>query len=62
MWQVEEMGRPVWRTSLENPLTGEIFYFSSLSLLFQFLENCEGMRESGSTPPKAEGGNNLSSR
>ena len=57
MWQVEEASRLVWRASLENPRTGEILYFASLPRLFQFLEKCEGMRESGSTPPNAEGGN-----
>lgn len=37
MWQVQAADRLEWRASLENPHTGEKFFFASLPLLFKFL-------------------------
>lgn len=37
MWQVQGADRLGWRASLENPHTGEKFFFASLPRLYQFL-------------------------
>jgi hypothetical protein len=37
MWSVEQSGQVVWRASLEDPQTGELFGFADLTLLFDFL-------------------------
>lgn len=38
LWQVTVEGRPVWRASLESPLTGERRGFANLDDLFEYLE------------------------
>ncbi len=37
MWQVQESDKLGWRASLENPHTGEKFFFASLPRLCKFL-------------------------
>lgn len=39
MWQVQGADSLGWRASLENPHTGEKFFFASLSRLYQFLNS-----------------------
>ncbi len=51
MWQAEEAGKLVWRSSLENPHTGKILFFASLLPLFEFLEKGGSMPEGSSSPP-----------
>ena len=45
LWQVESEGRFVWRTSLQDPRTGQRRGFASLEALFAFL-----IGETGSEP------------
>jgi hypothetical protein len=42
LWQTQSGGAPVWRASLENPLTQEILRFDSLPDLFAFLRAAIG--------------------
>jgi hypothetical protein len=37
MWQVQESEKLVWRASLENPHTGEKYFFATLPRLYKFL-------------------------
>ncbi len=53
MWQVQEAGGLAWRAYLENPHTGERYFFSSLSRLYDFL--CSG--GAGSQAGQAAAGN-----
>jgi hypothetical protein len=38
LWLAGTDGKPIWRASLESPLTGEHLGFASLKELFAFLE------------------------
>jgi len=60
MWQAEEAGKLVWRSSLEDPRTGKILFFKSLPLLFEFLEKTGNMPGVGSSPPTPERENDAS--
>ena len=42
LWQESSDGSPVWRASLESPLTGERTGFAGLSNLILFLEERTG--------------------
>jgi hypothetical protein len=37
LWHTHSDGAPVWRASLENPLTQEVVRFANLASLFAFL-------------------------
>lgn len=56
LWHTHSGGAPVWRASLENPLTQEIMRFDSLSGLFAFLgaqtdQGLQGERRDGGISP-----------
>jgi hypothetical protein len=42
LWRAGEDGKPIWRASLEDPLSGEHLGFASLKELFIYLENRTG--------------------
>jgi hypothetical protein len=42
LWRVSRTGKPVWRASLESPLTGQRLAFANLADLFAFLESETG--------------------
>ena len=37
LWHTQSAGHPVWRTSLEEPLTQEVVHFEDMQALFAFL-------------------------
>jgi hypothetical protein len=56
LWHMHNGGEPVWRASLENPLTEEIMRFDDLPSLFMFLHTQTGQSTSagsgdGHPPP-----------
>lgn len=42
LWRGRRAGKPVWRASLESPLTGQRLGFAHLADLFAFLEDETG--------------------
>ncbi len=50
MWQVQEAGGLAWRAVLENPHTGERFFFASMPRLYEFLIS-EGKDSQSSQAP-----------
>jgi hypothetical protein len=53
LWQADANDQSAWRASLESPHTGERHGFSSLSLLFSFLEERTVGQQSGACEPHA---------
>jgi hypothetical protein len=49
LWQAGNDGEPVWRASLESPLTGERLGFADLGELFACLE--AQIKETALPPP-----------
>jgi hypothetical protein len=49
LWRTHSDGAPVWRASLENPLTQEVVRFAGLASLFAFLlaQTGPGSRDDG---------------
>ena len=49
LWHTHSDGTPVWRASLENPLTQEVVRFAGLASLFAFLlaQTGQGSRGDG---------------
>ena len=52
LWQVISDGDPIWRTSLENPHSGERHGFANLEMLFAFLEEQTGGQLKRKEQPK----------
>jgi hypothetical protein len=59
LWRTYSAGEPVWRASLENPLTEEIVRFDDLPSLWKFLhaQTGQGLAPAGGDghPPPALG-------
>jgi hypothetical protein len=56
LWHTHSEGAPVWRASLEDPLTEEVLRFDSLPDLFAFLgvqtsQELPGRSPDGKAPP-----------
>jgi len=53
LWHTHRGGRPVWRATLENPLTQEVVRFDSLAELVAFLRAQTGSGDGGDgdSPP-----------
>ncbi len=49
LWRAGDDGEPVWRASLESPLTGERMGFADLGDLFAYLE--AQIKETALPPP-----------
>ena len=50
LWHTHREGAPVWRASLEDPLTKEVLRFDSLPDLFAFLGVQTGQEVPGRSP------------
>ena len=50
LWHTHSAGTPVWRASLEDPLTEEVLRFDSVPDLFAFLGVQTGQELSGRSP------------